>query len=55
MEEKKIPVGQHGWAVVDENGDIVDVFMYEVSRNSLVLFDSEKIVEVSVTPLTNIV
>lgn len=46
---KKLNVGQHGWAVVDSNGDIGDVYMHEVTRDDLVLLDTERIVEVVVT------
>lgn len=47
---RRIPVGQPVWAVVDAGGDIIDLFVHKVTRESLVLHDTEKIVEGTFTP-----
>lgn len=47
---KKLKVGQPVWAVVDEDGELVAVFTHEVTRNTLVMHDSERIVEGWFTP-----
>jgi hypothetical protein len=45
LREKKLPVGQPAWAVVNKEGDIVDLHTHEVKRENLVLYDTEQIVE----------
>jgi hypothetical protein len=47
----KLKVGQAGWAVVDEDGNFIDIFTYEVKRENLVLHDTERIIEVTITPV----
>jgi hypothetical protein len=47
----KLKVGQAGWAVVDEEGNFIDIFTYEVKRENLVLHDTERIIEVTITPV----
>lgn len=47
--EKKLKVGQSGYAVVDKDGNIIDVYMEKVTRENLVLHDSERIIEVIIT------
>ena len=45
LREKKLPVGQQAWAVINKDGDIVDLYTTEVKREDLVLHDTEQIVE----------
>jgi len=45
LREKKLPVGQQAWAVVNDLGDVVDLYAYKVKREDLVLHDTEQIVE----------
>jgi len=42
---KKIEVGQAAWAVLDKDGNVVDLYTHEIKRENLVLHDSERIVE----------
>ena len=36
---------QEVWAVVNEDGEIVDVYTYPIKATNLVLFESEKVVK----------
>ena len=47
---KRVPIAQQGWAVIDSDGEIMDVYMHKVTRDNLVLHDAERIIEVWITP-----
>lgn len=49
---RHIPVGRPAWAIVDSDGEVVDLYTREPKRENLMLHDTERIVEGTFTPLT---